>query len=309
MLYHLWEDGVIYKHENCFSTNSCCIISFDNGIQKTIKIYNLINCAFWRFPHLLHMTTDHHDRNINNNHYLNLSWETKSYQVYNRKFTSPAKTRPVIRLNPETLTEIKRWDSAKDASKELGVSITMIRDACRSGNIYKDSLWLYKEEDKIDGEIFRIIPIYGLELYEISDFGRAKLMHGTITYGSLIGYSRYRGVTLVNTLTNIKRAYPIHILVAITFVLNPDPQKYKIVNHKDSIRDHNKAPNLEWTDRVGNANHAFLKPNRVARPVNLLDMNHRIVSTYPSTREASRQTKIDRTSIFKQCRLLKKSKY
>lgn len=56
----------------------------------------------------------------------------------------------------------------------------------------------------------------------------------------------------------------IHRLVAKYFVQNPDPDKYKYVNHKNCIRNDNRAENLEWctakentaqTERIGHIVH------------------------------------------------------
>lgn len=46
-----------------------------------------------------------------------------------------------------------------------------------------------------------------------------------------------------------------HRAVAEVFVKNSNPEKYKIVNHINSIREDNRPTNLEWTDSSGNRNH------------------------------------------------------
>lgn len=41
----------------------------------------------------------------------------------------------------------------------------------------------------------------------------------------------------------------LHRLVAMVFVPNPDPDKYKVVQHKDGNVFNNHCTNLEWTDK------------------------------------------------------------
>ena len=45
----------------------------------------------------------------------------------------------------------------------------------------------------------------------------------------------------------------VHRLIAAVFVPNPDPEKYTIVNHKDSDRSNFNKENLEWCDYSWNA--------------------------------------------------------
>jgi len=48
----------------------------------------------------------------------------------------------------------------------------------------------------------------------------------------------------------------IHRLVCETFVKNPDPNKFNVVNHLDGNKQNNHYTNLEWTDNAGNMKHA-----------------------------------------------------
>ena len=47
----------------------------------------------------------------------------------------------------------------------------------------------------------------------------------------------------------------LHRLVALHFI--PNPYGHPLVNHKDGIKAHCWKDNLEWTDHVGNAQHAL----------------------------------------------------
>lgn len=49
----------------------------------------------------------------------------------------------------------------------------------------------------------------------------------------------------------------VHVLVALGFVNNPQPDRFKIVNHLDGNKKNPKYTNLEWTDHSGNVRHAI----------------------------------------------------
>lgn len=50
-----------------------------------------------------------------------------------------------------------------------------------------------------------------------------------------------------------------HRAVAEMYVKNPKPNKYKIVNHKNSVRTDNHYKNVEWATNKINTNHAHLR--------------------------------------------------
>lgn len=49
----------------------------------------------------------------------------------------------------------------------------------------------------------------------------------------------------------------IHRIIALTFVENPNPEKYNQVNHIDGDKGNNNSSNLEWVDNSMNQKHAF----------------------------------------------------
>lgn len=49
----------------------------------------------------------------------------------------------------------------------------------------------------------------------------------------------------------------VHRLVAKAFVKNPNPDKYKIINHIDGDKSNNVYTNLEWCNHSRNNQHAF----------------------------------------------------
>lgn len=53
-----------------------------------------------------------------------------------------------------------------------------------------------------------------------------------------------------------RRMYNVHRIIAEVFVDNPNPDEYKIVNHKDGDKSNNHANNLEWCNQRMNIKHA-----------------------------------------------------
>lgn len=281
-----------------------CQITFDNGLRKTTRIHNLVAVAFWKFPIQPGMTVDHNDRRTEDNTPENLSWETKHIQAMNRS-RSERRKRHVIGFNPITLEEIKSWSSAHEAGQELGIDYRKLQEACRYNKICDNILWKYKDVELQDGEIFtRILIPPGLEGYEISTHARIKMLDGHITSG-YIGSHGYPTINLTNTLIKSRRQYAVHILTALNYVQNPDPLRFKIVNHKDKNRGRGHISNLEWTDHAGNMQHAFLTEHANKHAVNLLDKNRVLIATYSSMIEASQKTNTDLKLIRNQCRFLK----
>ena len=102
--------------------------------------------------------------------------------------------------------------------------------------------------------------------YEVSNFGRFKMLPRLLRHSKGMRVSKekivqgcnrngYRTVSFKKD--GVKRTIDVHILVARAFINNPNPEKFKIVNHLNSDRADNKAENLEWCDHSRNAKHAY----------------------------------------------------
>lgn len=113
-------------------------------------------------------------------------------------------------------------------------------------------------------EIYK--DIIGFEnIYQISNLGNVRSLDRlvrshkdktrTIKGKSYIPYIGLRGYKTVNLriAKNIK-LIPIHRLVAIAFIDNPDNKP--CVNHKDGNKLNNEISNLEWVTYKENNNHA-----------------------------------------------------
>ena len=102
--------------------------------------------------------------------------------------------------------------------------------------------------------------------YEVSNFGRFKMLPRLLRHSKGMRVSKekivqgcnrngYRTVSFKKD--GVKRTIDVHILVARAFINNPNPEKFKIVNHLNSDRADNRAENLEWCDHSRNAKHAY----------------------------------------------------
>ena len=96
-----------------------------------------------------------------------------------------------------------------------------------------------------ENEIWKDVKGYE-GLYKVSNKGR---VYSISTNRYMIPQLTNVGYYYIN-LTKDKetKKITIHRLVAFMFVHNPNPEKFKIVNHKDENKLNNNASNLEWCD-------------------------------------------------------------
>ena len=89
----------------------------------------------------------------------------------------------------------------------------------------------------------------------------------------------------------------VHKLVALEYIDNPNPEKLKIVGHKDNIKHHNFKENLYWTTTQENtqkaADDGLLKnetgiDNDMSSPLKVVDLQNNLIAVYGSMRECER---------------------
>lgn len=116
---------------------------------------------------------------------------------------------------------------------------------------------IYKILDlnNLEGEEWRDVVGYEGK-YQVSSLGRVK---------SLIDeYGHYREKIMKQCFNKFgylrvgirkdgkQKNCPVHRLVAIAFIPNPNPNNYTCVNHKDECKTNNCVDNLEWCDHKYN---------------------------------------------------------
>ena len=96
-----------------------------------------------------------------------------------------------------------------------------------------------------ENEIWKDVKGYE-GLYKVSNKGR---VYSLITNRYMVPQLSNSGYHYINlTKDNETKKLTIHRLVAFMFVHNPNPEKFKIVNHKDENKLNNNASNLEWCE-------------------------------------------------------------
>ena len=146
-------------------------------------------------------------------------------------------------------------------------------------------------------EVWRDIPGYE-NLYQASNRGRIR-SNKTILKQSLV-----RGYLAVCLCKEKKQKnYYVARLVALTFI--PNPNNLPQVNHKDEDKTNNSVENLEWCSAAYNLNYGnhnkkmqqSLTNGKTSKPVSQYSLTNSLITTYPSTAEASRQTGISNGCI------------
>lgn len=146
--------------------------------------------------------------------------------------------------------------------------------------------------------------------YIVSDFGEVFSCASRKKLKPIPSPLGYKYVVLYDN--RERKRYTIHRLVAEAFV--PNLHNKKEINHKNGIKDDNRADNLEWVTRSENMKHSFVvlgrKPSgnggKVGRDnssskVVLQILNGDVIGRFFGCCEASRKTGVCRQSISSCC--------
>jgi len=153
--------------------------------------------------------------------------------------------------------------------------------------------------ENLEGEIWKVVAKF--PEYQISNKGRVKypIRKGKKPYKKRITFGGsssdgYKTFQFRNEHNNIKAG--IHRIVAQEFITNPN--KFKIVNHKDGNKQNNCVENLEWCTRSQNTQHAYNNSLISGkRKIYQLDVNNNIIKEWGTIKEAHQNLKLSRTAI------------
>ena len=98
-----------------------------------------------------------------------------------------------------------------------------------------------------------------------------------------------------------------HRIVAETHI--PNPNKYKVVNHKNGVKSDNRVDNLEWCTQQDNIIHSFKNGfstpqinGKLSKKIDQFTVGEEYVKTWESTMEIERQLKINHVNISYACK-------
>lgn len=127
-----------------------------------------------------------------------------------------------------------------------------------------------------------------------------KWYHDDMYYPKKVFQNKYNNYMYVNVYFKDKkiRSRRQHVLMAKAYIPNPDPERLKIVGHRDDVKWHNELDNLYWTNNQENTQSAVnhkLNVSKVAEQnensiyIKVLDKDSKeIVGIYGSIRECAR---------------------
>jgi hypothetical protein len=282
--------------------NVGCRYAYVKVKGHNFTLSNLANVAFnrhtWTPDKRL---TEHLNGDKTDNRSINLTFgsiKTNNIASVKAGKASPGPQRnvPLLAFAPDDPTSIIRFKSGRQAANTLGVSPSSVANALRGKSKTSGGYVLkYNPPPDLKGEIWKELP--GFPSYRVSSMNRIESPNGRriIPNAETNGY---RKVSINGKL------YSFHVLVALVFCHNDDPDNKVEVDHLNFDPLDCRPENLEWVTHAENMrrSHANNKKRRsgapnISRPVKARRLDGTFVGEYKSTQEASRQLNLNTGGI------------
>lgn len=149
-----------------------------------------------------------------------------------------------------------------------------------------------------DEEVWKDLPTdMKLSKYQVSSLGRLKNKSKDYIFNPNPGKDGYIGSTFV-TNDNSKQRYLFHVLLAKTFIENPENKP--TVNHINTNKSDNRVINLEWaTHSEQNKAINNLPYKSRGKSINQYDLNNNFIKKWDKAIDAETELKINRKNILK----------
>lgn len=283
------------KRQNDAKKNYIYCDIYVDKTKKNLVVHRLVANAFLGKSLDLdkncidHINGNHHDNRVENLEWVSHSENVKrAHQNKNRVSTG----KKVEQWNYETKEYITTFESLREMSKELCVSEKNFHANLSGRTKYVNTpsgkyFFKYSEEK---------IPMKPEELCE---FEKLKDIDNFLIHRDGRIYNVKRKMFMkprldkgyVNIMLNEKN-YPIHRLVAIQFI--PNPENKELVNHKDGNKLNNHVDNLEWVTHSENVQHAYdTDLNTNYKSIHMYELSGKYIKTFKTISDACRELNLD----------------
>ena len=170
------------------------------------------------------------------------------------------------------------------------------KDFIKLATTEEEIIDIFKDIDT-DEEIWKSPP--NLSKYLVSTHGRIRNIKSGRIMTATPNPSGYIRVHCSNDMGKSEK-YPLHQLVALTFIDNPLGKKY--VDHINRVRHCNYVKNLRWVTILENSQNVSKPSGLKVRAVNQYDLDGNITKQWPSIISIINKLIITRESIAKACK-------